>query len=269
MKTLADKIKDYDVSLLFDRGSVGRYLRGAALSLALVLSSPHILASSYLNPDRIVDYKSPLTQDTKEEKEESRKPYSGRKDDVFSLMDIVDDSLKADIIKEFKKINIHDFRNTSRRVNKYNPIINSFSDVYNVDADLVAAVIHQESSGNPRATSPKGATGLMQLMPNAVTERERVMNPRYNVDFGTRHLSRLIEMYDGNVVLGLAAYNTGHGRVNKILRRRDLKPENADWKRIRYSLGEETRDYIPRVFSRVLKMRESYMFGKDKRARVY
>ncbi len=86
---------------------------------------------------------------------------------------------------------------------------------YGIDRRLVQAVVRVESGGNPRAVSPKGAGGLMQLMPaRAVALGVRdVFDPGANLDGGVRHLRELLVRYDGDVALALAAYNAGEEAV--------------------------------------------------------
>ena len=90
------------------------------------------------------------------------------------------------------------------------------ADKYGLPRRLVRSVISTESGFEPRAVSPKGAIGLMQLMP--ATAEELGADPRdpaQNVDAGTRYLRDLLEKYDGGLWHALAAYNAGPGAVDK------------------------------------------------------
>jgi soluble lytic murein transglycosylase-like protein len=96
-------------------------------------------------------------------------------------------------------------------------LVNAASDRHQVDADLVASVIRAESNFNPRALSPKGAQGLMQLMPGTASRLgvDDPFHPEANIDGGTRYLRELLLQYNGDVVKALAAYNAGPKRVEQ------------------------------------------------------
>lgn len=104
-------------------------------------------------------------------------------------------------------------------VNKstYDPVIREMSSRYEVDPALVKAVIQAESNFIPYAVSPKGAQGLMQLMPATARRHKvwRVFDPRENIQGGVKHLRMLLDRYNGNVRKTVAAYNAGEGNVDK------------------------------------------------------
>lgn len=88
---------------------------------------------------------------------------------------------------------------------------------YNIDPLLIYAQMHQESSFKPKATSNKGASGLMQLMP-ATARRMGVTdiyNPKQNIEGGIKYMRLLLDMFGGDVALALAGYNAGEGAVMK------------------------------------------------------
>lgn len=123
------------------------------------------------------------------------------------------------------------------RVMALSPIIDEAAHVADVDSALLMAVIDVESGGDPQAVSPKGATGLMQLMPGT-GERHGASNlfdPRQNIAAGARYLRELTRQF-GALPLVLAAYNAGEGAVQKY---GGQIPPYA-----------ETMNYVPRVIAR-------------------
>jgi soluble lytic murein transglycosylase-like protein len=88
---------------------------------------------------------------------------------------------------------------------------------HGLDPDLVMAVVSVESGFRPEAVSPKGALGLMQLMPGTAASLgvEDAFDPAQNLDGGARHLGQLLALYGGDLRRALAAYNAGQGAVER------------------------------------------------------
>lgn len=95
--------------------------------------------------------------------------------------------------------------------------VHNAADTYNVQPDLIHAVIRQESGGYPCAVSPKGAMGLMQLMPGTAADMGAVdpFDVNQNVTAGTRLLAQLMQRYSGDLNRVLGAYNAGPGAVDQ------------------------------------------------------
>jgi soluble lytic murein transglycosylase-like protein len=98
-----------------------------------------------------------------------------------------------------------------------NQVVLAASDTYRLDPDLVNSVIRAESGFNIRAVSPKGAQGLMQLMPQTASQLgvRNAFDPQANVDGGARYLRELLERYNFDLIKALAAYNAGPQRVEQ------------------------------------------------------
>jgi hypothetical protein len=99
---------------------------------------------------------------------------------------------------------------------RYADEIQAAASRHGVNQALVRSVIRVESAFNPWAVSPKGAQGLMQLMPQTASSLgvRDAFNPRQNIDGGVRHLRYLIDQFPGNLSLALAAYNAGENAVH-------------------------------------------------------
>ncbi|WJF89282.1 lytic transglycosylase domain-containing protein [Paraburkholderia bonniea] len=133
---------------------------------------------------------------------------------------------------------------TWQRASTYGALIADAAQAYGVDPYLLTAVISVESGFNPLAVSPKGAVGLMQLIPatgmrygiagaNQASVSQQLADPAANIHAGARYLSDLLRRYPGNLKLVLAAYNAGEGAVQKY--NEQIPPY------------EETRAYVVRV----------------------
>lgn len=120
--------------------------------------------------------------------------------------------------------NVADYRDYFRR---YDRIIAHYADVYGVAYPLVKAVIKAESGYNPKATSRKGAKGLMQLMPATADafDCDDPYDPESNIGTGIRYLRYLNDLYAGDLRLMLAGYNAGPGNVAKYGRKVPPFPE--------------------------------------------
>lgn len=137
------------------------------------------------------------------------------------------------------RVRVH--RTKATGLDRYRHLIVEAARKHRVPPALIAAIMHAESNFNPRAVSPVGARGLMQI--NAITQRHlgvrNVFNPRENIDGGTKYVDELMGSFRGNVRLAVAAYNAGPGAVRKY---RGIPPYR------------ETRRYV----GKVLKLYRSY-----------
>ena len=123
-----------------------------------------------------------------------------------------------------------------------NELIEKYADKNGLDSDFVKAVINQESGFNPNATSKCGAMGLMQLMPSTAQGLgvTNAYDAEQNIEGGTKYLKGLLDRFDNNKSLALAAYNAGPNAVKKY---NGIPPY------------QETQNYVKNVLSKYDKMK--------------
>ena len=126
-------------------------------------------------------------------------------------------------------------------------IVETFSNKYGIDGDFIKAIIKQESGFNPKATSKKGAMGLMQLMPETAKSLGVInaYNPWENVEGGVKYLKGLMDKFDNNQELALAAYNAGPSAVKKY---GGIPPY------------KETQNYVENIMSVYNKVKEAKLW---------
>jgi soluble lytic murein transglycosylase-like protein len=123
------------------------------------------------------------------------------------------------------------------RETRYDSIIDKYAGSYRLDTSLIRSMIAKESNFNARAVSPKGARGLMQLMPaTAATLGVRnIHDPEENIQGGMKYMRKLMDKFDNNLVLSLAAYNAGPSLVERIRKVPNYR---------------ETKDYVRTITAR-------------------
>jgi soluble lytic murein transglycosylase-like protein len=126
----------------------------------------------------------------------------------------------------------------------FDSIINKYATYYEVDPSLIHSIIATESGFNPNAVSSRGARGLMQLMPETAERLgvENSFDPEQNIHAGVRHFRSLMDMFDNDLNLSLAAYNAGENLVKRLGRIPGY---------------EETINYVRSVTRRYVERRKS------------
>jgi soluble lytic murein transglycosylase-like protein len=133
-------------------------------------------------------------------------------------------------------------RKLGDNISQYDDLIVKASEKHKIEPALIKAIIKAESNFNHRAVSPKGARGLMQLMPATASslQVQDSFHPENNIEGGVRYFRYLLNYFNGNLPLALAAYNAGE---NAVIRHRGIPPYR------------ETQVYVQRVLSYLDKFR--------------
>ena len=138
---------------------------------------------------------------------------------------------------------------------KYEEYVEKYSKEYNVDPLVVFSVIKAESNFKKDAKSSSGAKGLMQLMDataeemankidTSVAEEESLFDPEKNIMIGVRYYSELLDMYEGNMLLALTAYNAGIGTVDNWIEKGIINSDGSNVENIPY---KETNNYVRKI----------------------
>ncbi len=136
---------------------------------------------------------------------------------------------------------------------EYSEYVTKYSQEYNVDENLIYALIKAESNFQADAVSNKNALGLMQLMPSTAEEvatkngieltEENILEPDTNINIGTKYISTLLEKYEC-IEIALAAYNAGSGNVDKWIDNGTIKSDGSDIENIPF---KETNMYVRKI----------------------
>ena len=163
---------------------------------------------------------------------------------ILNAKELIQEAQDDNIQSDESYINLNRYQgvtNNSRLGNitdrvKINKLIDEYSQKYGLDSDFVKAVVKQESGFNEKATSKCGAMGLMQLMPGTAKALNvnDPYNARDNIEGGVKYLKGLMDRFDGDMKLALAAYNAGPNAVKKY---NGIPPYN------------ETQNYVKNIMS--------------------
>ncbi len=171
---------------------------------------------------------------------------------IFMLVIIL---LLIAILVLFKIIRVQDSILKIIYPTKYSEYVEEYSEENGLDKYLVYAIIKAESNFDPEVTSSSGAKGLMQLMEETAIERSNIIDdetidvydlydPETNIRLGTSYFAYLLEIYDGNIMLALAAYNAGLGNVEQWIEDGIIKSDGSDIENIPYT---ETSTYVRKI----------------------
>ena len=153
--------------------------------------------------------------------------------------------------------------NVPKRIQKiiykkeYSEYVEKYAKEYNVDENLVYAVIKAESNFKPKAKSNKDAIGLMQIVESTAKEickkvdiqindrelKEKLLEPEVNINLGTKYLAILIERYQ-NIEIAITAYNAGIGTVDNWIEKDIIKADGSNIENIPY---KETNNYVRKI----------------------
>ena len=136
---------------------------------------------------------------------------------------------------------------------EYSEYVSQYAEKYNVDENLIYALIKAESNFNEKAVSHQNAKGLMQLMQSTAQDlanrnqidltKENILDPDININLGTQYIASLLTKYE-SIEVALAAYNAGRGNVDGWIEKGTLKNDGSDIENVPF---KETNNYVRKI----------------------
>ena len=170
----------------------------------------------------------------------------------FTMKLIITIAIVLVLVLLFRVFNIYNMIRMQIYKQEYSEYVNKYAEINNIDPMWIYAIIKVESNFNKDATSGSGAKGLMQLMDSTATEISKhieladfesnmLYDPEINIMLGTRYFVELLDRYDNNYYIAIAAYNAGIGNVDNWISKGTINTDGSDIENIPY---KETNMYV-------------------------
>lgn len=195
--------------------------------------------------------KSNKSKTSTKKKRKSKKSYRSSKKSKSRKRKSLGNIVKANGRDNGIIIGCGDSKHLTRQARVYQKPIQIYSRIYDVDEELIHAIVRQESCFNEGAHSRVGAIGLMQLMPQTALglRINDPWNPENNIQGGVKYIAEMLKRFDGNYKLAIAAYNAGPGNVSKY---NGIPP------------FKETRNYVVKVYAEYKRLKKEGISYKKK-----
>ena len=146
----------------------------------------------------------------------------------------------------------------------YSEYVSKYAEEYDIDENLIYALIKAESNFNEKAVSHQNAKGLMQLMQSTAQDlanrsqikltKDNILEPEININLGTQYIALLLNKYD-SIEVALAAYNAGSGNVDRWIKNGTIKSDGSDIENVPY---KETNTYVRKIMRNYKMYNELY-----------